>query len=107
MRSRQSWNDLSKQALSISPEWLLAPSGWQCESSASAFSGPGITSARQSAGGRRYCASVIKETPHAMARLMVLQVAGAYRPLIGARFSLTDIAQAHAQADSGHRRGNL
>ncbi|WP_209428281.1 NAD(P)-dependent alcohol dehydrogenase [Pararhodobacter sp. SW119] len=59
------------------------------------------------AGGRRLCASVIKETPQAMARLMAQHQAGAYRPLIGARFPLTDIAQAHAQADSGHKRGNL
>ncbi|MCC5974574.1 MAG: NAD(P)-dependent alcohol dehydrogenase [Rubellimicrobium sp.] len=59
------------------------------------------------AGGRRLCANVIKETPQAMARLVALHEAGAYRPLIGAQFPLKDIAQAHAQADSGHKRGNL
>jgi len=59
------------------------------------------------AGGRRLCANVIKETPQAMARLIALHQAGAYRPLIGAQFPLQDIAQAHAQADTGHKRGNL
>lgn len=59
------------------------------------------------AGDRRLCASVIKETPQAMARLMALHEAKVYRPLIGARFPLTDVATAHALADSGHKRGNL
>ena len=57
--------------------------------------------------GRRLCAGMVKETPQAMARLLALHQAGAYRPLIGARIPLTEIAQAHAQADSGHKRGNL
>jgi len=56
---------------------------------------------------RRLSASVIKETPQAMARLMALHEARAYRPLIGACYPLSDITQAHAQADSGHKRGNL
>jgi NADPH:quinone reductase-like Zn-dependent oxidoreductase len=59
------------------------------------------------AGGRRLCANVIKETPQAMARLMALHDTGAYRPLLGAHFPLSEIARAHAQADSGHKRGNL
>jgi len=59
------------------------------------------------AGGRRLCANVVKETPQALARLVALHQAGAYRPLMGAQFPLADIAQAHAQADSGHKRGNL
>lgn len=59
------------------------------------------------AGGRRLCAGMVKETPQAMARLLALHQAGAYCPLIGARIPLTEIAQAHAQADSGHKRGNL
>jgi NADPH:quinone reductase-like Zn-dependent oxidoreductase len=67
----------------------------------------GATLRPRRAGGRRLCAGVIKETPQAMARLMALHQAGAYRPLIGAQFPLKDIAQAHAQADSGHKRGNL
>lgn len=59
------------------------------------------------AGGRRLCAGMVRETPQAMARLVALHRAGAYRPLIGAQFPLSDIAAAHAQADSGHKRGNL
>lgn len=59
------------------------------------------------AGGRRICAGVVKETPQAMARLINLYGAGAYRPLLGQRFPLTDIARAHACADSGHKRGSL
>jgi NADPH:quinone reductase-like Zn-dependent oxidoreductase len=58
-------------------------------------------------GGRRLCASVIKETRQAMARLIALHDVAAYRPLIGSVFSLSEIALAHAQADSGHKRGNL
>jgi len=59
------------------------------------------------AGSRRLCASVIKETQQATARLIALHDAGAYRPRIGAFIPLSEIAQAHAQADSGHKRGNL
>lgn len=55
----------------------------------------------------RLCAAVIKESPEAMARLMATHEAGSYRPLMGARYSLVDIARAHAEADSGHKRGNL
>lgn len=57
--------------------------------------------------GRRLCANVIKETQQSMARLMALHEAAAYRPLIGSVFPLSEIALAHAQADSGHKRGNL
>ena len=57
--------------------------------------------------GRRLCANVIKETQQAMARLMALHEAAAYRPLIGSVFPLSEIALAHTQADSGHKRGNL
>lgn len=57
--------------------------------------------------GRRLCASIIKETPQAMTRLLVLHETGAYRPLMGESFALTDIARAHAKVDSGHKRGNL
>ena len=57
--------------------------------------------------GRRLCANVIKETQQAMARLMALHAAAAYRPLIGSVFPLSEIALAHTQADSGHKRGNL
>ncbi len=56
---------------------------------------------------RRLCAAVIKESPEAMARLIAMHEAGAYRPLMGTRFPLVDIARAHAEADSGHKRGNL
>lgn len=59
------------------------------------------------AGGRRLCANVIKETPQAVARLIALHDAAAYRPLIGAIVPFSEIAQAHAMADSGHKRGNL
>lgn len=56
---------------------------------------------------RRLCASVIQETPQAIARLIDLHRAGAYRPLVGETFPLTEIHRAHARADSGHKRGNL
>jgi NADPH:quinone reductase-like Zn-dependent oxidoreductase len=59
------------------------------------------------AGGRRVCASVIKETQQAMARLIALHDAPAYRPLIGSLIPFSEIALAHAQADSSHKRGNL
>ena len=59
------------------------------------------------AGGRRLCANVIKETRQAMARLIALHDAVAYRPLIGSSMTFSEIALAHAQADSGHKRGNL
>jgi NADPH:quinone reductase-like Zn-dependent oxidoreductase len=57
--------------------------------------------------GRRLCANVIKETRQSMARLLALHEAAAYRPLIGSVFLLSEIALAHARADSGHKRGNL
>jgi NADPH:quinone reductase-like Zn-dependent oxidoreductase len=57
--------------------------------------------------GCRVCASVIKETPQAMGRLLAMHEAGAYRPLVGARFPFNEIAPAHAAADSGHKRGNI
>lgn len=57
--------------------------------------------------GCRICAGVIKETPQALARLVTMHEAGAYRPLMGARFAFTDIVRAHAEADSGHKRGNI
>ncbi len=57
--------------------------------------------------GCRLCADVIKESPQAMARLLAMHDAGAYRPLLGARFALHEIARAHAEADSGHKRGNV
>lgn len=57
--------------------------------------------------GRRICASVIKEKPEAMARLIALHAAGAYRPLLGESFPLAEIARAHAVADSGHKVGNV
>jgi NADPH:quinone reductase-like Zn-dependent oxidoreductase len=57
--------------------------------------------------GRRVCARPIKETPEAMARLIALYTAGAYRPLMGETFALADIVRAYAAADSGHKRGNV
>jgi NADPH:quinone reductase-like Zn-dependent oxidoreductase len=57
--------------------------------------------------GRRVCAGVVKESSQAMARLVAMHEAGAYRPLMGNSFPLIDIARAHAEADSGHKRGNL
>jgi NADPH:quinone reductase-like Zn-dependent oxidoreductase len=59
------------------------------------------------AGGRRLCAAMIRETPAALDRLLELHRAGHYRPLIGETLGLSDIARAHALADSGHKRGNL
>ena len=38
---------------------------------------------------------------------MALHEVAAYRPLIGSIFPLSEIELAHAQADSGHKRGNL
>ncbi|OJG00156.1 hypothetical protein AX760_25580 [Pararhizobium antarcticum] len=58
-------------------------------------------------GARKLVAGVIKETPQALGRLIALHDIGAYRPHIGAEFPLSEIVQAHAQADSGHKRGNL
>ncbi|MFN4154649.1 MAG: NAD(P)-dependent alcohol dehydrogenase [Paracoccaceae bacterium] len=58
-------------------------------------------------GGSRICDAIVKETPQAVERLLNLYQAGAYRPLMGTGFPLSDIARAHAIADSGHKRGNL
>ncbi len=58
-------------------------------------------------GARRICSAMVKETPQALERLIALHNAGAYRPHAGAHFRLSDITLAHAQADSGHKRGNL
>jgi len=58
------------------------------------------------AGGRRICAGVVKETPEALSRLVALHGAGGYRPLMGPSFPLAAIAEAHALADTGHKRGN-
>jgi NADPH:quinone reductase-like Zn-dependent oxidoreductase len=85
----------------------LAPGGRLGLVTADLTSMLGAMLRRRRAGGRRLCAGVVKETRQAMARLIALHDAGAYRPLIGAHFPLSDIAQAHAQADSGHKRGNL
>lgn len=52
-------------------------------------------------------AGVISETPAAMARLLGLYHAGAYRPLIGATLPFNRIQEAHALASSGHKRGNV
>ena len=56
---------------------------------------------------RRICANVMKESAEAMARLISLYNAGAYRPLLGESFPLAEIARAHALADSGHKLGNV
>lgn len=58
-------------------------------------------------GRRRISASVVKESPQALERLMALHRAGGYRPLLGETFPLAGIARAYARADSGHKRGNL
>lgn len=58
-------------------------------------------------GNRWVRAGVVKETPAAVARLLDLHTAGGYRPLVGEIFPFTDIQKAYAQADSGHKRGNL
>ncbi|WP_371133268.1 zinc-binding dehydrogenase [Hydrogenophaga sp.] len=57
--------------------------------------------------GRRICARIIKETRHAMTRLIDIHVAGGYRPLLGEVFNLKEIDRAHAAAGSGQKRGNL
>jgi NADPH:quinone reductase-like Zn-dependent oxidoreductase len=57
--------------------------------------------------GRRVCAGVIKENRRAMDRLIGLHASGKYRPLLGEIFRLSDIQDAHAAAESGHKRGNL
>ena len=42
-----------------------------------------------------------------MERLLALHEAAAYSRLIGFVFPFSEIARAHTQADSGHKRGNL
>ena len=42
-----------------------------------------------------------------MTRLLALHETGAYSPLMGDSFPLSDVARAHAKVDSGHKRGNL
>lgn len=57
--------------------------------------------------GRKVYAAPIKETPEAMARLIALYTAGAYRPHMGETFDLVDIVYAYALADGGHKLGNV
>jgi NADPH:quinone reductase-like Zn-dependent oxidoreductase len=61
----------------------------------------------QRKGNRRICAGVVKETPHAVARLIDLYTNKSYRPLLGESFPLSSIRDAYERADSGHKRGNI
>jgi NADPH:quinone reductase-like Zn-dependent oxidoreductase len=56
--------------------------------------------------GRRVLAGIIKENHATVHRLMCLHRDGAYRPVVGAMFGLSEIVQAHDLADTGHKRGN-
>lgn len=56
-------------------------------------------------GGPRVIAGVSQERPENMAFLAELLEAGEVRPVVGARFPLERIAEAHRLADSGHKVG--
>jgi NADPH:quinone reductase-like Zn-dependent oxidoreductase len=56
-------------------------------------------------GGRRITGTLSAEGPQAMRRLLDLHEKGAFRPIVGATFPFANIRDAHALADSGHKRG--
>ncbi|BDD12635.1 alcohol dehydrogenase (plasmid) [Fulvitalea axinellae] len=58
-------------------------------------------------GGRRIVAGVARETKEDLLRIRELLAKGMFCPLIGQRYSLAELPEAHAHAESGHKRGNL
>ena len=86
---------------------LLAPNGRLGLVTASLGAMLGAMARPQRKEGKRILSGIIKETPFSANRLLGLHAAGAYRPHIGAVFALDDVSQAHALADSGHKRGNI
>jgi NADPH:quinone reductase-like Zn-dependent oxidoreductase len=57
-------------------------------------------------GPHRVTSATTADGPQALRRLLDLYAKGALRPVIGASFALSDIAKAHALAESGHKRGS-
>jgi NADPH:quinone reductase-like Zn-dependent oxidoreductase len=57
--------------------------------------------------GRRVLGGVAPDTAEALARVMALAGQGILRPVIGARYALSEIAQAHAAIDAGHKTGSI
>lgn len=83
----------------VAPGGMLAP----VTASLGTMLGAGLRPHR--AGGRRISATTTAEGPAAMARVIALCERGALRPVVGARLPFDAIAQAHARADSPHKRG--
>ena len=59
------------------------------------------------AGGKRVLAGNAKERVEDLRDLQAIAEAGHYRPLIDRCYPLEQIADAHAHAESGHKRGNV
>ena len=62
---------------------------------------------RLRAGGKRVLAGNAKERVEDLRDLQAIAEAGHYRPLIDRCYPLAQIADAHAHAESGHKRGNV
>jgi NADPH:quinone reductase-like Zn-dependent oxidoreductase len=58
-------------------------------------------------GSKRIIAGPSKPTPDDLRELARIAEAGAFKPVIGARYDLAHIAQAHAVVDTGHKRGSV
>ncbi len=57
--------------------------------------------------GKLMLAGVAEETAEAMAFLQKLAEEGRIKPLMDKRFDLSEIVQAHAYVEAGHKRGNV
>jgi NADPH:quinone reductase-like Zn-dependent oxidoreductase len=58
-------------------------------------------------GSKRAIAGVATAGQERMRALAQLLEAGRFKPVIGARYPLERIAEAHAAVDTGHKRGNV
>ena len=85
---------------------LLAPGGRLLPVTASLAEQLGY-GCRPKRGGHRVSGGVIVETKAAMARLIRLHQAGAYRPTVGTVLPFAQIVEAHRAAGSRHKPGNL
>jgi NADPH:quinone reductase-like Zn-dependent oxidoreductase len=85
---------------------LLAPGGVLMPVTASLGQMLGAA-LRPRRGGRRITGVTTSDGPAALARVLDLARAGALVPVIAARLPLAGIVEAHALADSGHKRGSV
>jgi len=84
----------------------LSPGGRLCLVTASLWAtlGAALHPRRQ---GHRLIAGTSSEAKEAMQRLLALQDAGGYRPIVGQVLPFDQLAKAHEQAETFHKPGNL